>query len=204
MATDTMTEATPRGRLDLEHLDPNKLGMFLFLVGEVVFFGSFIFAYGYFRGRQDDTGPTAGEALNTGLAAIFTVFLLASSGTIMLAERSQRAGNQRGTSLWLGATIALGVIFLIGQGFEWAELIAEGITVGNGLFGTTFFTLTGFHGFHVLGGLLMLTIILLGSLRGWLGGRHSSALESVSVYWHFVDIVWIVVFSVIYLWELLP
>jgi cytochrome c oxidase subunit 3/cytochrome o ubiquinol oxidase subunit 3 len=175
--------------------------MFLFLIGEVVFFGSFIFAYAYFRGRQAETGPTAGEVLNVPLTAIFTVLLLSSSLTIWLAERNQRAGNRAGVVLWLAATIALGAAFLIGQGYEWNEFFNEGITIRTGLFGTTFFTLTGFHGFHVFAGLILLTILLFSSLAGWLQGRHSSALESISLYWHFVDVVWIAVFSVVYLWS---
>jgi heme/copper-type cytochrome/quinol oxidase subunit 3 len=203
MATNA-TSTAGRGRggqIDLEQIDPNKLGMFLFLIGEVVFFGSFIFSYVYFRGRQADTGPTA-DILNVPLTAIFTVLLLSSSVTIWFAERNQRAGNRAGVVLWLAATILLGSAFLAGQAFEWNEFFNEGITIRTGLFGTTFFTLTGFHGFHVLCGLVLLLILLIASLVGWLPHRHSSALETVSIYWHFVDVVWIAVFSVVYLWEL--
>ena len=200
MATQATT--TRAGRVDLDNLDANKVGMIIFLIGEAVFFGSFIFSYGYYRGRQAASGPTAGEVLDIPLTAIFTVLLLSSSLTIWLAERNQRAGNRAGVSLWLAATIALGAAFLAGQAYEWGKLFDEGITIRSGLFGTTFFTLTGFHGFHVLGGLVMLSLLLWASLRGWLRGRHSSALETISIYWHFVDIVWIAVFSVIYLWEL--
>jgi heme/copper-type cytochrome/quinol oxidase subunit 3 len=201
MATNVTTTPGRAGRIDLEHIDPNKLGMFLFLIGEVVFFGSFIFAYANFSGRQAATGPTAGEVLNVPLTAIFTVLLLSSSFTIWLAERNQRAGNRAGVALWLAATIVLGAAFLIGQGYEWNEFFNEGINIRSGLFGTTFFTLTGFHGFHVFGGLILLTILLFSSLAGWLRGHHSSALESISIYWHFVDVVWIAVFSVVYLWS---
>lgn len=202
MATNATTVPSPRGRIDLERVDPNKLGMYLFLAGEVVFFGSFIFAYGYFRGRQAETGPTGADVLNIPLTGVFTVLLLSSSFTIWMAERNQRAGNRGGVALWLAATIALGAGFLIGQGFEWFEFFGDDITVRSGLFGTTFFTLTGFHGFHVFGGLVMLALLLGASLAGWLRDRHSSALETVSIYWHFVDIVWVAVFSVVYLWEL--
>lgn len=200
MATQATT-ARP-GRADLDHLDANKVGMLIFLIGEVVFFGSFIFSYGYYRGKQGLTGPTAGEVLDIPLTALFTVLLLSSSATIWLAERSHRAGNRSGVRLWLAATIALGAAFLAGQAFEWNKLFDEGVNIRSGLFGTTFFTLTGFHGFHVFGGLIMLSLLLWSSLRGWLRAHHSSALETISLYWHFVDLVWIAVFSVIYLWEL--
>jgi heme/copper-type cytochrome/quinol oxidase subunit 3 len=197
----TAQVATKR-RFDPETLDPHKVGLALFLAGEVIFFGCLILAYAYYRLQWDDTGGPTAAVLDIPLAAFFTALLLASSGTVWLAERSLRAGNPGGMRLWLAVTVALGAAFLIGQGFEWASLIDEGITVRNGLFGTTFFTLTGFHGFHVLLGLVALAVLLGLALRGWLRGPHSSALETVSIYWHFVDVVWIVVFSVIYVWEL--
>lgn len=183
-------------------IEKNKLGMILFLIGEAVFFGLLIGAYVYYRGYTMRSGGPTASVLNVGLTAVFTTFLLASSVTIWLAERSLRAGNQRMMRAWLFVTIAFGAIFLSGQSFEYAKLFREGITIRSGQFGSTFFTLTGFHGFHVFMGLVALTILFGLALHGAFPGPHSVALETASLYWHFVDIVWIAVFSVVYLWTL--
>ena len=179
--------------------DRNKLGMWLFLGSEAVFFTLLILAYVFYRSRwvDGDNGPTA-DILPFGPTVFFSICLFASSATIWLAERSLRRGRHGGMRLWLGITILLGVVFLFGQAREYQNLFEENVTISTGLFGTTFFTLTGFHGLHVLVGLIALAIIW--ALSGGIRGPHSSALESTSVYWHFVDVVWIAVFSVVYLW----
>ena len=200
---DTIASKAGRPAGTLEAMDANKLGMLLFLGGETIFFGLLIIAHIYFRGQWGRTGGPTDAVLDVPLAGAFTGLLLASSLTVALAERSLRRGARRGMERWLAATIALGAAFLAGQGFEWAQLIGEGITIGNGLFGTTFFTLTGFHGLHVLLGLIALAILSGLARAGGLRGPHSSALEAVSLYWHFVDIVWIAVFSVVYAWAFL-
>ena len=105
--------------------------------------------------------------------------------------------------LWLLATIALGIVFILGQALEWRELLARGVTLGRDQFGTTFFTLTGFHGLHVIVGLLALATVAALGFAGDLDGGDEAALGTVALYWHFVDAVWVVVFSVIYLWALL-
>ena len=124
------------------------------------------------------------------MTAIFTVLLLASSVTIWLAERSQRRGQAGAMRGWLFATIALGVAFLAGQGLEYAKLIAEGVTISANLFGTTFYMLTGFHGLHVFGGLVALVILfgLALARANAFDDPHSTALETTSLYWHFVDV----------------
>lgn len=187
----------------LAAVDPNKLGMLIFLSGEVVFFGLLILAYAYYRGQWAATGGPTDTVLDIPLTAVFTVLLLSSSVTIWFAERSLRAGSPRLTAFWLLVTVALGAAFLIGQGYEWTTLFEEGINIRSGLFGTTFFTLTGFHGLHVLLGLVALTILFGLTLAGWFPGPHSSALETTAYYWHFVDLVWITVFSVVYIQALL-
>lgn len=181
-------------------MDKYKLGMILFLTSEAIFFGLLIFSYVFYRNQFAETGATP-EVLNVPLGAILAVILFSSSLTIWLSERRLRRGDHRGMRLWLLVTVALGAIFLAGQGYEFAQLIAEGVALDNGLFGSTFFTVTGFHGFHVFVGLVALGIILL--LARDIRGPHSSALESASLYWHFVDGVWVVVFSVIYIWSAL-
>ncbi len=180
--------------------DPNKVGMLVFLGSEAIFFALLIIAYVFYRGRFAPTGPTP-AVLNVTLASVLAVLLLSSSVTIWLAERSLRRGDRRGMCLWLLITLALGSVFLIGQGVEFAQLFAEGIGISTGLFGTTFFTVTGFHGLHVFAGLVALAIIL--ALARGMEGTHSSALETASLYWHFVDVVWVVVFSVIYVWSVM-
>jgi heme/copper-type cytochrome/quinol oxidase subunit 3 len=103
--------------------------------------------------------------------------------------------------LWLLVTVVLGAVFLIGQGWEYLRLIGENVTISRNLFGSTFFTLTGFHGLHVFSGLVALAILCGLAAAGWFAGPHSIALETVGWYWHFVDVVWIVIFSIIYLWR---
>jgi heme/copper-type cytochrome/quinol oxidase subunit 3 len=135
--------------------------------------------------------------------ALFSLALFASSATIVVAERRLHRNDQRGFLLWLLATIALGAIFLFGQITEYQRLAHDGITISSNLFTSAFFTLTGFHGAHVVVGLIALTVLaLLGWLGDFRGGAHGNAVQAVSIYWHFVDVVWVVVFSVAYLWSL--
>ncbi|MDQ3856505.1 MAG: heme-copper oxidase subunit III [Chloroflexota bacterium] len=182
-------------------MERNKLGMLLFLGGEAIFFSLLILAYAYYHHLFAATGPAA-TVLNARFAvtAFFTFLLLSSSLTIWLAERNLRRGRHASMRWWLLATVLLGATFLVGQGTEYRSLVREGITLRTGLFGTTFYTLTGFHGFHVFVGLVILSTLF--GLARHLRGPHSVALETASLYWHFVDLVWIVVFSVVYVWAL--
>jgi cytochrome c oxidase subunit 3 len=129
----------------------------------------------------------------------FTICLLSSSLTIHFASRSLEHGK-RGAflGLWL-LTIGLGGLFLFGTGREWHHLIYErGLTISTNLFGTTYYSLVGLHGFHVIVGLLMLTLVFVFALAGWVGREQSKRVEVLSMYWHFVDAVWVVVFTVVY------
>lgn len=178
-------------------IDKNRLGMLLFLVNEAVFFGLLIFAYINYR-NSVGAGPNAANSLDVGTTSIFTACLLASSLTIWLADKSLARGSHLGVIGWLLATIALGATFLVGQGLEYARLLSQDVTVSRNLFGTTFFTLTGFHGFHVFVGLFMLTILAGFAIAGHYKGGKSSSLGAISLYWHFVDVVWVVIFSLVY------
>jgi cytochrome c oxidase subunit 1/cytochrome c oxidase subunit I+III len=182
--------------------DSNKLGMLLFLGGEAIFFALLILAYLYYRGQWVTTGGPTAKVLDVGRTGVFSVFLFSSSLTIWLAERALRRGGQGLARLWLLATVVLGAIFLVGQGMEYAQLFRERIFISTGLFGTTFFTLTGFHGLHVFVGLVALSILLVLAVAGDFKGRRRVALETVSLYWHFVDAVWVVIFAIVYLWTL--
>lgn len=192
--------------------DKNKVGMLLFLASESIFFGLLILAYVYYRSQWIPTGGPTSKVLDVGATGFFSVFLFSSSGTIRLAERSLQRGRRGMMQVWLLATVVLGAVFLFGQGLEYSKLFGEGITLRTGLFGTTFFTLTGFHGFHVFVGLIALSIVLglsvnspphTGGTGGGSESGHSSALETASLYWHFVDVVWVVIFSLVYVWTLL-
>ncbi len=114
-----------------------------------------------------------------------------------------RRQNHQHFCWWLAATIGLGAIFLAGQGWEWYNLITQHITIGYSLFGTSFFTLTGFHGIHVTVGLILLGIVLILALLGDYHGPHSRAVTAISTYWHFVDVVWVFIFTIVYLWKYL-
>jgi cytochrome c oxidase subunit 3/cytochrome o ubiquinol oxidase subunit 3 len=174
--------------------------MVAFLVSEVAFFSTLIVAYVAFMGAQQ-SGPTP-AVLSLSLVIVTTICLLSSSGTIHLAEKHLRSGAQRAFVLWLTATIALGVIFLLGTAYEWHELITRrGLTISRNLFGTTYYTLVGFHALHVTGGVIAMLIVLSLGLRGAITQRNRLGVELVSWYWHFVDGVWIVVFTVVYLFS---
>ncbi|HEX6607526.1 MAG TPA: cytochrome c oxidase subunit 3 [Chloroflexia bacterium] len=187
-----------------ERLEPNQLAVALFIVSEVVFFAMLIIAYIFYRDSPAVAGgPTAKRSLDIALTTLFSICLFASSGTIWFADRSLARGNEKGVRLWLGATIVLGAIFIGGQGYEYSKLLSEDITLNTNLFGTTFYTLTGFHGLHVTAGLIALIILFVLALTGQFRNvTHNSAMAAISLYWHFVDVVWVVVFSVVYIWAL--
>ncbi len=175
------------------------VGMLLFIASEVMFFGG-LFAT-YFNARASvgpgAWGPPEGaHELDLPLAAVLTAILVASSFTMQFGVWAIRRGDNGKLKLWTGITLALGVLFLAGQLYDYSQL---GFGISDGVFGTTFYTLTGFHGAHVFGGAVGLTIVLARAMRGQFSARNHVAVEAVSMYWHFVDVVWIGVFSTIYL-----
>ena len=180
----------------------NQTGMILFVLSESIFFLLLVLAYIFYH-RAGGAAHTAATTLNVARTGFFSVALLSSSLTMRLAGLSSKRRRCGWTGIWLLGTIILGAVFLFGQGTEYADLLRQHVTISRDLFGTTFFTLTGFHGFHVSVGLVMLTILLGLVTAG--NGRDPGdpAMEAVSIYWHFVDGVWVVIFSVVYLWGLL-
>ena len=179
-------------------LSAAQWGMASFLLSEVAFFSTLIVAYVTFLGR-DTVGPTPTQALSLKLAFGTTLCLVASSFFIHLAEEALRRGSTAIFKLLWTLTIALGIAFLAGTAYEWHDLITrQGLTISRNLFGTTFYTLVGFHGLHVTAGIIAMSIILLLSLRGAVSKEHDTGVQLVSWYWHFVDVVWIVVFLVVY------
>jgi len=187
-----------------KRLTPGQWGIIAFLCSEVAFFSTLIVAYVVFMGRDSGPGgmggPVPKDVLSLGLVCVTTVCLLSSSGTIHLAERALRADRRsQFIGLW-GATIALGTAFLVGTAVEWHGLITQQhLTISRNLFGTTFYSLVGFHAIHVTVGVLIMTLVFVLSLGGNMTAKNHGGVTLVSWYWHFVDGVWIVVFSVVYL-----
>jgi len=174
------------------------VGMILFVASEAIFFLMLVLAYVNFH---KVTGAQAASLLDPIKTGLFSIALFSSSFTVWLAEKALERQSATLVRLWLFMTILLGAIFIGGQGMEYARLLTNNITISRDLFGSTFFTLTGFHGLHVIIGLILLSLIF--GLAVW-GRKHEPSpvgMQSVAIYWHFVDAVWVVVFSVVYLWR---
>jgi heme/copper-type cytochrome/quinol oxidase subunit 3 len=182
-------------------IDHRKLLMWLFLASDCMFFGSLIATYMIYRGRAEDVGngPYPHELIDIPYTSVSAFVLLMSSLTMVLSLAALQRGDLRGSRIWLAGTALLGTIFLGGQFFEFTEFYHEGLSLDTNIYGATFFTLTGFHGFHVFVGVLWLSSLLFVSLRGGLNKEDSLDLEIAGLYWHFVDIVWIVIFTLVYL-----
>ncbi len=173
------------------------VAMAALIVAETAIFAIFVVAYVYYIGRSL-SGPQPHDVLE--LPIFNTVCLLSSSFTIWLAEHALKKSSMGAFRLWWALTVVLGAIFLGGTALEWKKLIYhDGLTISTNLFGTTFYSLVGLHASHVIVGLTMLTIVLIFSLTGKLRSEHSKQLEVLSLYWHFVDGVWVVVFTVVYI-----
>ncbi len=179
-------------------VDNRKLVIWTFIASEVMFFTGLIVTYMVMRGRSV-AGPFAAQVLSVPLVAINTFVLLASSFTMVTALSAIQQDDQRGFRRWLTATAILGLLFLSGQAFEFISLYNAGASLSSNMFGATFFTLTGFHGMHVFVGVLWIGFVLARAARGGVTRGNHLAVELVGLYWHFVDIVWIIIFTVVYL-----
>jgi len=178
---------------------PAQWGMLGFLLSEAAFFTTLIVVYLSFLHR-DRVGPTPAEALSLPLVIGTTICLLSSSIVIHLADRALERNRQTLFCVWWSATIVLGAIFLLGTAYEWRELIERhGLTIGRNLFGTSYYTLVGFHGLHVTVGVIVMLVVLGLALRRQVTHANRAGVQLVSWYWHFVDAVWVAVFTVVYL-----
>jgi cytochrome c oxidase subunit 3 len=187
----------PLRTVDLHLPSKRWVGMLALITGESAIFTIFVVAYVFYLGKSP-TGPTPVQVLEVPILG--TICLLSSSFTIWRAERAVENDRMAGFTAWLGATIALATIFLTSTAVEWRKLIyQDGLTISTNLFGTTFYSLVGLHATHVVVGLFLLTSVFVFSLFGWVDSRQSERFGVVALYWHFVDAVWIVVFSVVYL-----
>lgn len=179
-------------------LDNVKMAMWAFLGSECLFFGAFISAHLLYRNRVGN-GPTRHEIYDIPFTSVSSFVLLMSSLTMVLALSSIQKGDQRKLRIWLMATVLLGSSFIAGQVFEFTTFYAEGLTLTTSPFASSFFVLTGFHGAHVTIGIMMLLSMYSMSKLGKLPSSDASKVEMVGLYWHFVDIVWILIFTVVYL-----
>jgi len=175
-----------------------KFAWWLFLASEVMFFAGLIAAYIVLRAGSP-TWPIVQEELSVGLVAVNTFILIVSSVTMVQAYAGIETGDQKRLRNMLIATAGLGVVFLSIQAYEWSELLREGTTAQGSLFGATFYTLTGFHGLHVSGGVVGLIFVILKALRGGYTQAAHDGVELMGLYWHFVDLVWIILFTILYL-----
>jgi cytochrome c oxidase subunit 3/cytochrome o ubiquinol oxidase subunit 3 len=192
-----MSEAVASIRADITWKLPSRgrVGMFCLIAAESAIFVIFIVAYLFYVGKSL-TGPTP-AVLH--VPVFFTVCLLSSSLTIHTSVKELSRGNGGAFAFWWLATFALGASFLAGTVFEWRHLIHdEGLTIRTNLFGTTYYSLVGLHAFHVTVGLLAMATVMVFGFFGHIGRAHAQKVELLSLYWHFVDVVWVVVFTVVY------
>lgn len=176
--------------------DRGTVGMGCLIVAESAIFVIFVVAYIFYMG-QSLGGPTPQQVLE--LPIFTTICLLSSSLTLHWAVAALRKSKVGAFTAWLATTIGLGLIFLIGTGMEWHHLIyVDGLTIRTNLFGTTFYSLVGLHATHVIVGLILLIAALVFSLTGHVSEKHAHRMDVLSLYWHFVDAVWVVVFTVVY------
>ncbi len=179
-------------------LSNNKLAFWLFLGSECLLFGGLISTYFLYRGRIG-TGPGPAEVFDIPFTSVSSFVLLMSSLTMVLAVSAARRGDDYRMRLWLGCTALLGASFVGGQVYEFTVFYREGLGFSTSLFGSSFYTLTGFHGAHVTVGIIMLMSLVLITLRDRLPGSKPEVVELIGLYWHFVDVVWIVIFTLVYL-----
>jgi cytochrome c oxidase subunit 3/cytochrome o ubiquinol oxidase subunit 3 len=182
-------------------LSNEKLGMWVFLSSDCLLFGALISTYLLLHNKvpADAPGPRPNDVFDIPFTSVSSFVLLMSSLTMVLAVSAIRRGDHRRTRVWLFTTALLGASFVGGQVYEFTTFYREGLGYTTNLQGSAFYTLTGFHGVHVSIGIVMLLSLVVLSLRGRLGTDKAEAVEIVGLYWHFVDVVWIVIFTIVYL-----
>ena len=200
------SELAPGGHADHSHetntgVSNPKLAIWLFLSSEALFFGAFISTYFLYRGRdtQFNKGPKPEQFFNIPFTSVTSFILLMSSLTMVLALAAIQRGDHRRFRIWLLATAIFGATFIAGQVFEFTEFYREGLSLSTNMFGTTFYVLTGLHGAHVTMGIIWLLLLWGRSMQGRLPQEKSEAVEIAGLYWHFVDVVWIFIFTAVYL-----
>jgi cytochrome c oxidase subunit 3 len=177
-------------------VNPATLGMLLFIASEIMVFGSFFTAYFFIRIVNNDAWPPAGDELPKFVAGVNTAILVTSSFTMHWATQSIKRGNRAGLQAGMVLTLALGLCFLLTQAREYSRI---GFAPHDNAFGTVFYGLTGLHGAHVFIGLTLLTMVTIRSFRGHFSPEHHHGVEIPGIYWHFVDVMWIIVYTTVYI-----
>ena len=190
--------AEPTAHVTSTGLSNVKLGMWLFLGSECLLFGGLISTYMLYRGRVSN-GPTPVQVYDIPFTSVSSFVLLMSSLTMVLAVSAAHKHDDRCANLWLTVTALLGATFVGGQVYEFTAFYNEGLGFTTSLFGSSFYTLTGFHGVHVTVGIIMLLALVAINNRSRVPGSKSETVETIGLYWHFVDIVWIIIFTLVYL-----
>ena len=188
----------PEAHATTTGLSNRKMVFWAFLGSECMFFGSLIATYLVYKGR-DQVGPHPPDVLNIPFTSFSAFVLLMSSLTMVLALAAVQRGNSRGTRIWLAATALLGMVFIGGQCYEFTEFVQHGLKLQTNLFSSSFYVLTGFHGTHVTVGVIWLWTLFMMAVRGKLPQQRALDVEIAGLYWHFVDVVWIAIFTLIYL-----
>ena len=193
-----MSEASHSGHYTSLDVDNRKLGMWIFLASECLLFGTLIFTFLLFRNKGLE-GPTPQEILDIPVTTISTFVLLMSSFSIVMALHGIQQGNHKRFRGWIAVTAIGGMTFLGFQTFEFTEFVHKGLGLTTNVFGSSFFMLTGTHGLHVFVGVVWLWALFFSSLRGGLVEDGPLKVDTMALYWHFVDVIWIVIFTVVYL-----
>ncbi|HEX3394029.1 MAG TPA: heme-copper oxidase subunit III [Acidimicrobiales bacterium] len=180
-------------------LSNEKVAMWAFLGSECLLFGALISVYLLFKGQSQPNTITPKNVYDIPFTSVSSFVLLMSSLTMVLALAAIQRGDHRRLRIWVLTTALLGATFVAGQMYEFTTFYSKGLKISTNLFGSSFFVLTGFHGAHVTLGILMLLTLWNLSVRGKLPANRSETVELVGLYWHFVDIVWIIIFTLVYL-----
>jgi len=195
-------EFSPHAHIDHDTntgISNTKLGMWVFLASECLLFGGLITTYLLYKTPVAGEGPSPKQVYDLGFTSVSSFLLLMSSLTMVLAVAAIERGDHHRLRTWLAATALLGSTFVAGQVYEFTAFVHEGMGYTTSRSSSAFYTLTGFHGVHVTVGIIMLVSLLILSLRGKLPEHRAETVEVVGLYWHFVDVVWIVIFGVVYL-----
>lgn len=205
MSEITVEQTSHEAAVDHGHESPQaraenlKLAMWLFLGSEVIIFSVLIGAYLVFRFNYPELVRAAQESINVGLVGLNTFLLLGSSWAMVMGLLNIQRGNREGLIRWIGLTALLGTVFVALQGVEYTELAHEGIAVYGNEFGMRFYAMTAFHGFHVIVGVVWALFVVLNARRGRYSAENYAGVEVFGLYWHFVDVIWIFLFTFIYL-----